>query len=70
LGKNDQFFDKFCSIFQYTAKSPNYSGDATKLFGGVYPPQVCFYWLQVVEKMKELNLIIEDWLCVMQKLRG
>jgi len=34
------------------------------------PPQVCYHWLQAVEKIKELILMTEDWLCVMQKLRG
>jgi len=33
-----------------------------------HPPQVCYHWLQVVEKIKVLNLMLmtEDWLCVMQ----
>jgi len=34
-----------------------------------HPPQVCYHWLQMVEKIK-LNLMTEDWLCVMQKLGG
>jgi len=40
-----------------------------KLFGGLFPhpSQVCYFWLQVVEKAKEPNLMAEDWLCVMQK---
>jgi len=33
-----------------------------------HPPQICYYWLQVAEKIKELNLITENWLCVMQNL--
>jgi len=60
----------FVQFFNNQQNFPNYWGDATKLFGGLSHSStpVCYYWLQVVEKIKELNLKTEDWLCLMKKL--
>jgi len=66
-----QFFNNY--TISITAESlqiieemqPNYLGWLSPIS---HPPEVCYHWLQVLEKIKELNWITEAWLCGMIKL--